>query len=68
MEMRPRRCFERDPCAADLAPPMATVVRDGKFTEIPTSDAADDMVLIRPGDKLPVDGESSTASPQLMNR
>jgi Cu2+-exporting ATPase len=42
----------------DLAPPQATVIRDGKQMEIPTSDVQlGDIVLIRPGNKLPVDGE-----------
>jgi Cu2+-exporting ATPase len=42
----------------DLAPPKATVIRDGKQVEIPTSEVRlGDTVLIRPGDKLPVDGE-----------
>ena len=41
----------------DLAPPMATVIRDGQSVEIPTSEVEiDDLVLIRPGDKIPVDG------------
>ncbi len=40
-----------------LAPPMARVERDGQEMEIPTSDVqADDIVVIRPGDKVPVDG------------
>jgi Cu2+-exporting ATPase len=42
----------------DLAPPMATVVRDGREVEIPTAEVQiDDIVLIRPGNKIPVDGE-----------
>lgn len=42
----------------DLAPPMATVQRDGKDVEVPTADVlAGDVVLIRPGNKIPVDGE-----------
>ena len=41
----------------DLAPPKATVIRDGQPVEVPTSDVVlDDVVLIRPGDKVPVDG------------
>jgi Cu2+-exporting ATPase len=41
----------------DLAPPKATVIRDGEPVEVPTSEVAlDDIVLIRPGDKVPVDG------------
>jgi Cu2+-exporting ATPase len=42
----------------DLAPPKATVIRAGRQMEISTSDVQQgDTVLIRPGDKLPVDGE-----------
>jgi Cu2+-exporting ATPase len=41
----------------DLAPPMATVVRDGHEIEIPTAEVAvGDIVVIRPGNKIPVDG------------
>jgi P-type Cu2+ transporter len=41
----------------DLAPPKATVVRDGKEVEIPTSEVAvGDLLLIRPGAKVAVDG------------
>ncbi|WP_367197751.1 heavy metal translocating P-type ATPase [Amorphus sp. 3PC139-8] len=42
----------------DLAPPMATVVRDGREVEVPTSEVqAGETVIIRPGNKIPVDGE-----------
>ena len=42
----------------DLAPPMANVLRDGRETEVPTSDVLkDDVIIIRPGNKIPVDGE-----------
>jgi Cu2+-exporting ATPase len=42
----------------DLAPPMATVLRDGREVEIPTSEVqAGETVVIRPGNKIPVDGE-----------
>ena len=42
----------------DLAPPKATVIRNGQAIEVPTSEVQlADVVLIRPGDKLPVDGE-----------
>jgi Cu2+-exporting ATPase len=41
----------------DLAPPMAAVLRDGREVEIPTADVvAGDTVVIRPGNKIPVDG------------
>ena len=42
----------------NLTPPKATVIRDGNPVEIPTSEVLlGDIVLIRPGDKIPVDGE-----------
>jgi len=42
----------------DLAPPKATVLRDGQEREIPTADVMQgDLVVIRPGNKIPVDGE-----------
>ncbi len=42
----------------DLAPPRATVLRNGREVEIPTSEVAlGDIVVLRPGNKLPVDGE-----------
>ena len=42
----------------DLAPPMATVIREGKEVELPTAEVlVGDTVLIRPGNKIPVDGE-----------
>jgi Cu2+-exporting ATPase len=40
----------------DLAPPMAVVIRDGEPVEVPTAEVAvSDMLLIRPGSKVPVD-------------
>jgi len=42
----------------DLAPPLATVIRGGREVEIPTAEVqAGDTVVIRPGNKIPVDGE-----------
>ncbi|MCB0262796.1 MAG: heavy metal translocating P-type ATPase [Calditrichia bacterium] len=41
-----------------LAPPLARVEREGKEIEIPTSEVmVGDVVVIRPGDKIPVDGK-----------
>jgi P-type Cu2+ transporter len=41
----------------ELAPPMAVVIRDGEPVEVPTAEVAvGDVVLIRPGAKVPVDG------------
>jgi len=40
-----------------LAPPLARVERDGMEIEIPTDDViVGDVLVIRPGDKIPVDG------------
>ena len=42
----------------DLAPPKATVLRDGVELEVPTADVhVGDLLLIRPGSKVPVDAE-----------
>jgi Cu2+-exporting ATPase len=42
----------------DLAPPMAVVLRDGEPLEVPTAEVAvGDLLLIRPGSKVPVDAE-----------
>lgn len=42
----------------DLAPPKATVLRSGAEIEIATSEVVlGDVVVLRPGNKLPVDGE-----------
>jgi P-type Cu2+ transporter len=40
----------------DLAPPMAVVLRDGEPAEVPTAEVVvGDVLLIRPGSKVPVD-------------
>lgn len=42
----------------DLQPDMARVLRDGREVEIPLEEVAvGDLVRIRPGERLPVDGE-----------
>ncbi|MCO4265177.1 heavy metal translocating P-type ATPase [Pseudarthrobacter sp. MDT3-26] len=42
----------------ELAPPAAVVIRDGETVEILTSEVqTGDLLLIRPGSKIPVDGE-----------
>ena len=47
----------------DLAPPMATVIRDGTEVELPTAEVlVGDIVLVRPGGKIPVDGEITEGS------
>jgi Cu2+-exporting ATPase len=41
----------------DLAPPMATVIRDGETVEVPTAEVqVGDLLLVRPGSKVAVDG------------
>ncbi len=41
----------------DLAPPKASVLRDGREVEVPTAEVVtEDIVVIRPGNKIPVDG------------
>src|SRR4029453_2059682 len=41
----------------ELAPPMAVVIRDGEPVEVPTTEVkVGDLLLIRPGAKVPVDG------------
>src|SRR5829696_2592209 len=41
----------------ELAPPMAVVLRGGEPVEVPTAEVVvGDVVLIRPGAKIPVDG------------
>jgi Cu2+-exporting ATPase len=59
MEMRSRR-GTNDALRAlfDLVPPQATVIRDGEEMTIPSSEVRlGDIVILRPGDKVPVDGE-----------
>jgi Cu2+-exporting ATPase len=58
MEMR-ARAGTSDAMRAllDLAPPTANIERDGQLLTVPTADVlVGDTVVIRPGDKLPVDG------------
>src|SRR3989344_4987572 len=59
MEMKSRRGTS-DALRAlfDLVPPKANVIRNGKEISIPSAEIIhDDIVLLRPGDKVPVDGE-----------
>jgi Cu2+-exporting ATPase len=50
----------------DLAPPKAVVLRDGREIEVPTAEVlVGDTVIIRPGNKIPVDGEISEGSSQV---
>ena len=59
MEMRARAgASQAIQALMNLAPPKATVIRNGAPVEIPTAEVLlGDLVLIRPGDKIPVDGE-----------
>ncbi len=59
MEMRSRRgTNEALRALFDLVPPQATVLRGGQELTIPSSDVqVDDIVVLKPGDKVPVDGE-----------
>ncbi|HPJ04072.1 MAG: heavy metal translocating P-type ATPase [Bacteroidales bacterium] len=41
----------------NLAPPLATVLRDGKEKTVPASKVrVDELVIVRPGERFPVDG------------
>ncbi len=59
MEMRSRRgTNEALRALFDLVPPQATVIRKGVEVNIPSSEVQlGDTVVLRPGDKVPVDGE-----------
>jgi P-type Cu2+ transporter len=59
MEMRARRgSSDAVRKLLDLAPQRATVERDGRQVEIPVADVhVGDTVVLKPGDKVPVDGE-----------
>ncbi|HQR18128.1 MAG TPA: copper-translocating P-type ATPase [Gemmatimonadales bacterium] len=47
----------------DLVPPMARVVRDGKEFDLPTSEVVvSDLLRLRPGDRIPVDGQLTEGS------
>jgi len=59
MEMKSRRGTS-DALRAlfDLVPPKANVIRSGKEISIPSAEIIhEDIVVLRPGDKVPVDGE-----------
>ncbi len=58
LEMRARAGASRAiQTLLELAPPKATVLRAGKEIEVPTAEVQlGDIVLIRPGNKIPVDG------------
>ncbi|MBN8506996.1 MAG: copper-translocating P-type ATPase [Burkholderiales bacterium] len=50
----------------DLAPPMATVLRDGIETKVPTAEVlVGETVVVKPGDKIPVDGKVTDGASQV---
>lgn len=59
MEMKSRRgTSDALHALFDLVPPQARVVRNGKEMVIPSAEILQgDVVVLRPGDKVPVDGE-----------
>lgn len=59
MEMKSRRgTTDALRALLDLVPPQARRVRDGKEELVPTSEVkAGDTLVLKPGDKIPVDGE-----------
>jgi len=67
LEMRARAGASRAIRALlDLAPPMATVLRDGREVEIPTAEIlAGETVVIRPGNKISVDGTVTEGGSQV---
>ena len=67
LEMRARAgASEAIRALMELAPPKATVLRNGVETSVATSEVlAGDIVLIRPGDKIPVDGEVTEGGSQV---
>jgi Cu2+-exporting ATPase len=53
----------------ELAPSQAVVLRDGQQVEVPTAEVVvGDLLLVRPGSKVPVDGPSRTAGPRSTSR
>ena len=67
LEMRARAgASEAIRALMNLAPPKATVLRDGAEFTVATSEVLPgDVVLIRPGDKIPVDGEVLEGASQV---
>ncbi|MDO8512977.1 MAG: copper-translocating P-type ATPase [bacterium] len=59
MEMRSRRGTSDSLRALfDLVPPKANIIRDGKEISIPSAEImGGNIVILRPGDKIPVDGD-----------
>ena len=59
MEMKARRGTSDSLRALfDLVPPLARVIRNGSEVELPTSEVkVGEILSVRPGEKIPVDGE-----------
>ena len=59
LEMRARAgASEAVKALLNLAPPKATVVRNGTEVEVPTSEVLlGDIIIVRPGGRVPVDGD-----------
>jgi len=50
----------------ELAPPKAVVLRDGQEVEVSTADVqVGDLLLVRPGSKLPVDGDVESGESEV---
>ena len=50
----------------NLAPPKARVIRDGREVELPTAEVlTGDIMVVRPGDKIPVDGVVTEGETQV---
>jgi len=67
LEMRARAgASEAIRTLLDLAPPKAMVLRDGREVELPTAEVqVGDIIVIRPGNKIPVDGEITEGESQV---
>ena len=64
MEMKSRRGTSDSLRALfNIVPPTATVIRDGHELELPTAEiVVGDVIRLRPGDKVPVDGVVNSGS------
>jgi P-type Cu2+ transporter len=67
MEMKSRRgTSDSLRSLFDIVPPSATVVREGREVELPTSEiVVGDVIRLKPGDKVPVDGVVTTGSSSI---
>ncbi len=67
LEMRARAgASEAIRALMDMAPPKATVLRSGREVEVATAEiVAGDTVVIRPGNKIPVDGSVIEGTSQI---